>query len=328
MQRPHSRLPALALALLATVLLPACTAPGPRHYTTWKTDPAARTAVTDLGAPDSVDFHGIPVRSGQIVVSEQGSPLGLLMSLLSADASPWIHAGIISIEAGVPYVYESNGQIRPTWSGPPTAAVGGGVRRMTLDWFVANQSYIAIYTPPAGSDPARIVDFARQSHARYIRFDPWFDLGDASRMYCTEFVALALAAADAPPVRTSAMNRNPSLRVVTEWLQLRAEAIIPAAALTEHGERVALISRDYSPAQFTAYFALKQELHRRFTPDQKIGNVLSFSPFTGLDFQPPVGAVIRSVDVAARDWDDLAEAEIDARVRQIAGERLGPYPEE
>ena len=151
---------------------------------------------------------------------------------------------------------------------------------MTLDWFVANQSYIAIYTPPAGSDPARIVDFARQSHARYIRFDPWFDLGDASRMYCTEFVALALAAGDAPPVRTSAMNRNPSLRVLTDWLQLRADTIIPAAALIEHGERVALISRDYSPAQFTAYFALKQELHRRFTPDQKIGNVLSFSTFT------------------------------------------------
>ena len=226
----------------------------------------------------------------------------------------------------MPYVYESNGQIQPTWSGPPTAAVGGGVRRMTLDWFVANQSYIAIYTPPAGSDPARIVDFARQSHARYIRFDPWFDLGDASRMYCTEFVARALAAGDAPPVRTSGMTRNPSLRVLTDWLQLRADAIIPAAALIEHGKRVALISRHYSPAQFTAYFALKQELHRRFTPDQKIGNVLSFSAFGGLDFQPPIGGVIRSVDVAARDWDNLAEDEIDARVRRIAAEKFGPSP--
>ena len=104
MQRPHSRLPALTLALLATVLLPACTALGPRHYTTWQSEPAARIAAADPDAPDSIDFHGIPVRSGQIVVSEQGSPLGLLMSLLSADASPWIHAGIISIEAGVPYV--------------------------------------------------------------------------------------------------------------------------------------------------------------------------------------------------------------------------------
>jgi hypothetical protein len=318
----------MVLALLATVLLPACTALGPHHYTTWQSNPAARIAPADPAAPDSIDFHGIPVHSGQIVVSEQGSPLGLLMSLLGADASPWIHAGIISIEAGVPYVYESNGQIRPTWSGPPTAAVGGGVRRMTLDWFVANQSYIAIYTPPAGSDTARIVAFARESHARYIRFDPWFDLNDSSRMYCTEFVALALAAGDAPKVQTSAMNANPSLHVLTNWLQVRTDAIIPAAALIEHGERVALISKHYSPAQFTAYFALKQELHRRFTPDQKIGNVLSFSALTGLDFQPPVREVIRSVDIAARDWGTLGDAAIDARVRQIAEERLGPYPEE
>jgi hypothetical protein len=326
MQQPHRRLPALALALLVTVLLPACTALGPRHYATWQTDLPSQTATPDPAPPDSLDFHGIPIRSGQLVVSEQGSPLGLLMSLLIADASPWIHVGIIAIEAGVPYLYESNGQIRPTWSSdPPTATVGGGVRRLSLEWFVANQSYIAIYAPPAGADPARIVEFARQSHARHIPFDAWFDLDDASRMYCTEFVALALAAADAPPVRTSAMNPNPSIRVLADWLQVRADTIIPANALIEHSERIALISKHHSPAQFMAWFSLKQELHRRFTADQKVGNALSFSAFTGLGFQTPVGDVIRSVDRAARDWGTLTEPEIDARVRQIAGETLGPW---
>lgn len=325
MQRPHRRLPAPALALLATLLLPACTALGPRHYATWQTDPPSQTATPDAASPASLDFHGIPVRSGQIVVSEQGSPLGLLMSLLIADASPWIHVGIIAIEDGVPWLYESNGQIRPTWSSdPPTAAVGGGVRRLSLEWFVANQSYIAIYAPPAGADPVRIVEFARTAYMQHIPFDAWFDLNDASRMYCTEFVALALAAADAPPVRTSAMNQNPSIRVLADWLQVRADTIIPANALIENSERVALIGKHHSPAQFMAWFALKQELHRRFTPDQKVGNALSFSPIAGLGFQAPVDEVIRLVDRAAQDWGNLTETEISARVRQIARKILGP----
>jgi len=68
-----------------------------------------------------------------------------------------------------------------------------------------------------------------------------------------------------------------------------------------------------------------RELHQRFTPDQKLGNVLSFSTVTGLGFQPPVREVIRRVDRAARDWEGLPEAEIDARVRQIALETLGPW---
>ena len=322
MQQSHHRLSTVAAALLVAALLPACSSLGPAGYATWQieTPPATRPPTA---RPDSVDFHGIPLRNGQLVVSEQGSPLGLLMSLLIADASPWIHAGIISIEDGVPWLYESNGQIRPAWSGPPTAAVGGGMRRMTLEWFVANQTWIAVYDPPAGADPARIVEFARRSHARHIPFDAYFDLADASRMYCTEFVALALAAADAPPVQTSALNPNPSIRVIADWLQLRAGTVIPAGALVEHSERVALISKQHSPAQFSAYFSLKRELHRRFTPDQKVGNVLFFSTFTGLGFQPPVREVIRLVDRAARDWGNLTEAEIDARVRQIAKQTLG-----
>lgn len=324
MQRPYRSLLKAVVALLAIDAMSACTGLGPQHYSTWQAerhDAIASAAVQ----PASIDFHGIPVRNGQLVVSEQGSPLGLLMSLLVADTSPWIHAGIVAIENEVPWVYESNGQIRPAWSSPPTASVSGGMRRMTLDWFVSNQTWIAIYDPPAGADPAKIVEFARQSYAQHIPFDAYFDLEDPSRMYCSEFVARALAAGNAPPVRTSVMNPNPSIRVIADWLQLRADMLIPAGALVEHSERVALISKKHNPAQFSAYFSLKRELHRRFTPDQKVGNVLSFSSFGGLGFQPPVRKVTRAVDRAAQDWGSLTEAEIDARVRRIATQTLGPW---
>jgi hypothetical protein len=316
----------LAAPLLAAALLSACASPGPR-YATWQVETPVATR-PEPGTPAPIDFHGIPLRDGQLVVSEQGSPLGMLLSLLSAEAFPWIHVGIIAIEGGKPYVYESNGQLRPTWSSqPPNAAVGGGVRRMSLDWFVANQSYIAIHAPPAGADPAKLVAFARDSHARQVRFDPWFDLDDPGRMYCTEFVALGLVAAGAPTVETTAVHPGRSIGVLRDWLQIRATHMIPAAALIGDSERVALISKKHSPAQTSAWFALRQELHRRFTPDQKVGNLLSFSPLTGLDFQPPVRETIRVVDIAARDWDALTETEIDLRVRQIATEKLGFWPQ-
>jgi hypothetical protein len=314
----------LAALLLAAALLSACASPGPR-YATWQVETQV-TASPEPGTAAVIDFHGIPVRDGQLIVSEQGSPLGMLLSLLSAEASPWIHVGIIAIERGTAYVYESNGQIRPTWSsGPPNTAVGGGVRRMSLTWFVANQSYIAIHEPPASADPAKLVAFARDSHARRVRFDPWFDLDDPGRMYCSEFVALALVAAGAPAAQTTAVNPGRSIGVLRDWLQIRATHMIPAAALIGDSERVALISKKHRQAQISAWFALRQELHRRFTPEQKIGNLLSFSPLTGLDFQPPVREVIHAVDVAARDWSALTETEIDLRIRQIAAEKLGSW---
>lgn len=324
----HRSLFMAPFALLAIAALSACTGLGPQHYSTWQTDKPYGVAAPVAVPQASIDFHGIPVRDGQLVVSEQGSPLSLLMSLLIADAAPWIHIGIIAIDNGVPYLYETNGQIHPTWSSPPTAAVGGGMRRMTLEWFVANQTFIAIYASPAGADPEKIVKFARQSYAQHIPFDAYFDLSDASRMYCTEFVALALAAADAPPVQASALNSNPSIRVIADWLQLRADALMPAGALVEHSELVALISKGHTPAQFSAYFSLKRELHRRFTADQRVGNVLSFSTFTGLGFQPPVREVIRAVDRAAQDWESLSEAEIDTGVREIANQTLGTWKPE
>jgi hypothetical protein len=303
------------------MLLSACSSLGPGAYATWQADASSAAA-----APGSIDFHGIPLRDGQLVVSEQGSPLSLLMSLLVADSSPWIHIGIIAIEDGMPFLYESNGQLRPTWSsGPPTATVEGGIRRMPMDWFVANQSYIAIHEPPASADPARLVAFARQTHARHVRFDPWFDLDDPSRMYCTEFVGLALAAAGAAPAGTAPVSHSRSIDVVLDWLQIDADQMLPAAALVADSTRVALISRQHTPAQVSAWFALRDELHRRFTSDQKLGNVFSFSPLTGLEFQPPVREVIRTVDRAARDWGNLTEAGIDARVRQIASEKLGHW---
>ena len=47
-----------------------------------------------------------------------------------------------------------------------------------------------------------------------------------------------------------------------------------AGTITAHERRVALLSRAFSETEIERYFLLKRELHRRFTADQRLGNVV------------------------------------------------------
>ncbi len=309
------------LLLLAGLALGGCAAMNPTAFTTWQVDDQ-----NPANAAGTIQFRGIPVRTGQIVASEQGSAQSIFLSLLVSDNSPWVHTGIIAIEDGVPVVYEANGQIRPSFSGgPPTRNVGGGLRRVTLESFVGKQRFVGIYEPPPGADRERIGQFARDSLKAGLPFDSYFDRNDPTKVYCSEFTALALAAGGVGPRRASPVNPNESVSVVLDWLGVTTPDIIPAGAIIEGASRVALIGRQDTPAQVEAYFDVKAELHRRFTPDQKLGNVLHFSTFSGLSFQPEVRDFLRAANAAAAGWADAPPDLIRQRVEALAVERLGPF---
>ena len=110
-----------------------------------------------------------------------------------------------------------------------------------------------------------------------------------------------------------------------DWLEIRSNAVIPAGMVVEDGRRVALLSPGDSRAQIAAYFAMKDELHRRFTPEQKLGNVLSFSPIRMLGVQPEVRAFMDRVNDEAAGWDGLSSPDLIARVREIAAGSLGEF---
>ena len=306
-------------ALLLPVLLTGCAGYGPAGFATWDIEPDA------LASEPEVVFHGIPLRSGQIVASEQGSPQSLFLSLLVAEPSPWVHTGILVVEDGVPWLYETQGQVRPSFRGPPNRNIGGGVRRVSLESFLRLQRFVGIYEPPDGVDLATVAAFARARHAERTPFDAYFDLDDSSKLYCGELTSLALTAGGAPARQLSAMNPNQSVGVITAWLEITTDTIIPAGNVVADARRVALISERHSPAQVEAYFAARIELQRRFTPEQKLGNVLSFSPVRLLRFRPGIQAYLDAVDKAAQGWDGLPAAEIDERVRGMARQLFGAY---
>jgi hypothetical protein len=318
MQRPVRSIRARALLLLAAACLGGCASLGPAGFRTWQ--------VEGVADDTSVLVEGIPVRTGQIVVSEQGSPNSLFLSLLIAENHPYVHTGILVVENGTPVVYEANGRMQPSlFTRELTSNVIGGMRRLELGTFLEQNRFVAIYDPPAGADRERIGRFAQDSLAARLPFDAFFDRSDPSKVYCSEFTALALAAGGVPPTRTSPMTRNRSVGVILDWLHITTPDIIPPGAIIENARRVALVSRRDTPAQVAAYFAAKAELHRRFTPDQKLANVLYFSGLGGLKFQPEVQGFLDAVNQDAGGWDGTPPDEISARVGALAAERLGPF---
>jgi hypothetical protein len=91
---------------------------------------------------------------------------------------------------------------------------------------------------------------------------------------------------------------------------------------------VALVSRWHSRRQVHAYFAAKRELHRRFTPDQPVGNVVSYSAWLGLRLRPTVQAFLAAVDAGADAWPEAEAPQPGAlaeRVAAIANQHLGPF---
>ena len=280
-----------------------------------------RAPLEDSGGRAALDFQGVPLSSGQVIVSEVDSAVSLLLTLMTETYSPWIHAGVISIEDGRPWVYEAFGLLRPHLRGPPTDAMGGSVRRISFERYLKRQAVVAVFEPLPAVDRRAVARFARSAEHAGLPFDPGFDHRTRDAVYCTEFVARALEAGGAAPFPALPRNDNPSLGKALDWLGIDAPGFLAAARLVERASPVALLSEEYSPAQVAARFAVKRELHRRFTPDQRLGNVFRWI-ITGPDLRPQVEALIAAAIDEAQTGHLSAEA-----AARLYRRHLGPVAE-
>jgi hypothetical protein len=234
-------------------------------------------------------WRGLPIASGQIVVSDHPGPDSLFLTLSSQRYASWIHAGVIVVEDGDAYVYESFGFYFPMPWERPNDRMGGGVRRVSLATFLGRSAINAVYEPPASLDIAAVVAFVREHRRLRTPFDGRFDAGDPSRLYCTEFVARALEAGGAPAMRGAPFTDNRSMRVALAWLRMDSPDLLIAADAIAESRRVALLSARYSETAISAYFELKRELHRRFTADQRLGDVFAWTG-SRLQVRPQIAA--------------------------------------
>lgn len=264
----------------------------------------------------------VPYQTGQIILIERPGAVSLFLSLMAERFAPYIHAGVIVVDDGTPYVYEAFGFLMPRMSGSPTDGMRGGVRRVTLASFLKRDGIIAIFEPPEEIDRAAIAAYVRLQAARRTPFDGYFDSTDAARLYCVEFVAHALEAGGAEWPAGSPVSANASALVARKWLKITAPELLLAGDLVNPARRVWLSGRRYSEAQIDAYFKLKQELHRRFTSEQKLGSLLRWRAHS-LRLRPAVqwyfdaGMAEEASDprvLAVRIFDDETPPAIDAYV--------------
>lgn len=302
-------------ALLALVLsaLAACVSTADRRYATAVTYQPERFA----------RYAGLPLESGQLVVSEAPSALNLIIALLPQQYRPYVHAGILSFEAGEPYVYEAIGAWGIPRGGRPTDAIRGAIERVALGDFLRKNDFVAFYDPPPRVDRARMAAFARRHHQARTPFDAYFDADDRSRLYCTEFVAAALEHSGAGPVPLSRMRANRSLRVFLGWLGINAERHYQAADLLVGASPVGALSLRYTLTQARVHFAVRREIHRRFTQDQRLGHVVQRNRL-GIEER----AQLRRFEVAAQRLfaapDPVpAQADADQAVQRLADRMFG-----
>jgi hypothetical protein len=290
-----------AAALALTIALAGCA----------NFDPATQRTLAVAPGGATHGWRGLPVETGQIVVNEHPGATSLFLSFTAQRFAPFTHAGIVVVEEGEPYVYEAMGMIVPLPWRSPNDGIGGGVRRVTLESFLLRGGIVAIYSPKPGVDRAALAAFARARARERKPFDGQYDASDPAKYYCVEFVARALEAAGATPIPVTPTTRNPSVQVALHWLGIRTPGFLLAGDLVAEERRVALVSRRFTEAGVSRYFALKRELHRRFTEDQRVGNVVYWR-HQALHLRPRVD---RFYDVGiATDTDPVA----------LANEMFGP----
>jgi hypothetical protein len=269
---------------------------------------------------DDVDARRLPLADGQIIVSESGGAMSLFFSLFARDDVPWVHAGIVAIEGDEPVVYEANGTFFPVPGLAPTATIRGVVRRVSVAEFLLGKRIVGLFALPPEADRERFVAFAREQHRRGTPFDPYFDTDDAQALYCTELVALALAAAGAPPVEATPVREHPSLAIAREWLGMRSARIYLAGRLVDPRWLIGRWSADLTDPQIDAYFAAKSELHRRFDAQVRLGHVFAWSA-SGMRLRPSVRQFFDAALAAGADAT-LAASDVARRVQALAHDRF------
>ncbi|MFC1664094.1 YiiX/YebB-like N1pC/P60 family cysteine hydrolase [Pseudomonadota bacterium] len=273
-------------------------------------------------------FFGLPLSSGQIIVSESGGPLSFFFSLFTEEFYPFVHAGIIVIEDGEPFVVEAAGTYLPGVGATPTLSIiGGGVLKTPLEQLVRRQRYVEIYEPPTMVDREKMVEFALATHKAKTPFDPYFNNQEHEALYCTEFIALALVAGGHDPIKPVLNRKNESLGVMLKWLNITSTETILAGSFIEPDRYVGTLGTFPSRRKMRLFNELKRELHARFTPDQKLGNIFRVEN-KNLRFREPVYRFLNEglnlFDFVAEepDLDTMRQA-----IKVLADEMLGEVPQ-
>ncbi len=273
-------------------------------------------------------YLGLPLETGQIVLAEGGNPYSLLFSLCTERYFDFTHAGIIVMEDGKPWIYEMTGEYKPGIDDRPTDGIEGGCRRIGLEKYARGYLYLEVFDPPEGVDGLAVAAWAKKQLTDDTPFDPYFNYAEHETLFCTEYVQLALEAGGAPPIELAATQQHPSMRRLLGWLDVDQEAGLPAGLLVNAPRSIGALGSLPTLKAAQGYFAAKRELHRRFTPDQQLGNLFEMTSFSELVLRMPIMHFLARASNIIHDLDERPTfEEAQEHVRGLAAEMFGVAPD-
>lgn len=293
--------------------------------------PPVRVLGTRVDASHKATFAGLPIRSGQLILSESPDATSFVFTLIPQRFHPFTHVAIVSVEDGEPWVYDVAGEIKtlPLAKSPLDNVVGTIYRRRLFE-YVAPNLYAEVYDPPEGADPEKIAAFARQKFAEKPEFDAYFDFGDHTKLFCSEMVELAIRGAGGPKTELEPSNPNPSIKDGMTWLKVPKGVAFPAGVYADPKRYVGALGQFPTRTAAWAYFEAKRELHRRFTTDQRLGYLVTIDGYGRI-------GVRKEITDFAIGASHLFDAEatppephdprIRAAVQKLAADTFGPFPE-
>ena len=280
------------------------------------------------GAPT---YLGLPLRTGQLVLTEAPGAYSFAFELIPAKFYPFTHIAMIAIEDGQPWVYDISGEYKTTGLHSKLLAnVHGGMRRTAFYEYVAPNLYAEVYDPPPGVDGEKMAQFARQKFAEGVEFDAFFDNDDHSKLFCTELVNLAITYAGGKPAVFVPIRDNDSLRLALRWLDVPQRMALPAGQFADPSRYVASLGQFASRTQAYSYFAAKDEISRRFTKNQRLGFIFEMHSSGDISTRPWVdGFMDRATHLFDEDQapPEPGDPRIAMGVRKLADEMLGPMIE-
>jgi hypothetical protein len=279
-------------------------------------------------APGVPTYLGMPLRTGQLILTEAPGSYSFAFELIPATFYPFTHVAIVAIENGDAFVYDTTGEYKTTGLHTKLLAnVHGGMRRTPFYEYVAPNLYAEIFDPPPGADGEKIAAFARKKFAESVEFDAFFDYADHEKLFCTELVNLAVMHAGGKPMQLVPTRDNPSLKMAMKWLDVPLETALPAGLYKDDSRYVGALGQFTSRTAAYSYFEAKREISRRFTRDQRLGFLFEMHSTGDITTRPELdGFVDRATHLfdSAKDLPPPGDPRITEAVRKLADAMFGP----
>jgi len=271
------------------------------------------------------------VHSGQLILTESPDNSSLVFLLAPAQFYPFTHMGVISVEDGVPWVYDITGDIKtiPIRS-RPMDNIDGRMYRRQLHEFVIPNLYAEIYEPPEGTDPEKLALWMREKYRDHVPFDAYFNWEDHESFFCTELVELGIRQAGGKPHEPVPTSKQPSVQMGMKWLGVPTQIALPAGIYADPTRYVGSLGQFRTRTQAYSYFAGKRELYERFSqPDQRLGFMFSLSSMGVIGVRPHITAFMNDA-ITLFDDDPKppkpGDPRLAAAVHALADKHFGALP--